>query len=320
MISTALTALWLLLDPVFSGGLAEVFAASYYVAPTDLPAPAAVVPDQDASVGACIGALAGGARQGCSASGVGALAGGALSGCGAPGGICPPSAPIGGSGPCPSCTADANKAGSKLAAELVAILNETESVDTFLLTMSCLEAARPNAELVVPALIRNADRLGITKGISSGKNRTEQQEALLNTLEQLLKEHEEPEPTRAGKYVAPPAAACPRPCISYYGPSPAQDNPRCGPARTRRWLAILNETSSRQTLLQAAEALAALPCEGDKAELAVLRNADRLGLLQEFFRPGPRTPEQERLGACLRRLARRHASETPGAVRSASFE
>src|SRR5207253_8820767 len=50
-------------------------------------------------------------------------------------------------------------------AELVAILDETRSRDTYLLTVLALSQFEDRAAM--PAVIRNADRLGLTRGIAS---------------------------------------------------------------------------------------------------------------------------------------------------------
>src|SRR5207244_8896475 len=47
--------------------------------------------------------------------------------------------------------------------ELVSILNETRSPDAFLVTLSILQELKPEARAVVPAIIRNAERLRLLK-------------------------------------------------------------------------------------------------------------------------------------------------------------
>jgi hypothetical protein len=46
-------------------------------------------------------------------------------------------------------------------ADLLDLVGQTKSVDAFLVTVSLLAKARPDARQVVPAVIRNAERLGI---------------------------------------------------------------------------------------------------------------------------------------------------------------
>jgi len=46
-------------------------------------------------------------------------------------------------------------------ADLMVLIDETKSVDAFLITVTLLAEAKPKAETVLPALIRNAERLGI---------------------------------------------------------------------------------------------------------------------------------------------------------------
>ncbi len=50
-----------------------------------------------------------------------------------------------------------------LLSELIAILNETKSVDTFSVTLAALAEMGPRAEPAIPAIIRNAERLGLLK-------------------------------------------------------------------------------------------------------------------------------------------------------------
>jgi hypothetical protein len=53
--------------------------------------------------------------------------------------------------------------GQGLVRELVAILNETKSIDTFLVTLRLLEDMGKQAEPAIPAIIRNAERLELFK-------------------------------------------------------------------------------------------------------------------------------------------------------------
>jgi hypothetical protein len=68
--------------------------------------------------------------------------------------------------------------------ELLAILKETESPDTFLITLKLVVARTPDARGLLPTAIRNAERLGITKGMASGKL-THEQEMFAEAIEDL---------------------------------------------------------------------------------------------------------------------------------------
>ena len=60
--------------------------------------------------------------------------------------------------------ASAMKADQKLADELVKILNETQSSETFFVTLQCLMHTKASPDIAVPVIIRNADRLRLMKG------------------------------------------------------------------------------------------------------------------------------------------------------------
>ena len=70
--------------------------------------------------------------------------------------------------------------------ELVAILNETKSVDTFVVTLSLLEGMGKQAEPAIPTIIRNAERLGLFKDHSSPRAANgELAEDILGCLEKI---------------------------------------------------------------------------------------------------------------------------------------
>jgi hypothetical protein len=71
----------------------------------------------------------------------------------------------------------------EVAVELVAILDKTESVDTFVVTLETLAAIRPDYRRAVPAAIRNADRLGLLKGVVTNGRLSKAQEAVLDVLQ-----------------------------------------------------------------------------------------------------------------------------------------
>ncbi len=90
-------------------------------------------------------------------------------------------------------------------AELLALINETESPDTFLIAVEALTGLEPERKGLVAAVVRNADRLGILKGIASNKV-TEQQEAVAKALEKLLQARTEGKNRgrTSGRTCAPP--------------------------------------------------------------------------------------------------------------------
>ena len=72
--------------------------------------------------------------------------------------------------------------------ELVAVLNETKSVDAFLITVELLQKMGADARPAVPAVIRNAERLGILRKakLYSGKgNRGAIASRLLANLDRM---------------------------------------------------------------------------------------------------------------------------------------
>jgi hypothetical protein len=79
----------------------------------------------------------------------------------------------------------------ELARELLAILNETRSPDTFLVTLSMLQVVKVEARLAVPAIIRNAERLRIFKRTNPDQP-TEQQKMIVECIAELLKKDREP--------------------------------------------------------------------------------------------------------------------------------
>jgi outer membrane lipoprotein SlyB len=70
-------------------------------------------------------------------------------------------------------------------AELLKILKETDSRDAFLLTLQILVEVEPRRDGLLPTVIRRADKLGLLKGMSSGKL-TAEQETLANAMGKIL--------------------------------------------------------------------------------------------------------------------------------------
>ncbi|MCI0456229.1 MAG: hypothetical protein L0Z62_04515 [Gemmataceae bacterium] len=70
--------------------------------------------------------------------------------------------------------------------ELLAILNETRSPDAFLVTISILQEMKPEARLVVPAIIRNAERLKLFAH-TKPEEATEEQRTIADCIAALMK-------------------------------------------------------------------------------------------------------------------------------------
>jgi hypothetical protein len=70
--------------------------------------------------------------------------------------------------PCPRCTS--GKPDDDLMGGLVAILDETKSPDTLLVTVKALADLGPRARSAVPAVIRSAERLGVLKDLLHQKD------------------------------------------------------------------------------------------------------------------------------------------------------
>src|SRR5438876_414320 len=69
--------------------------------------------------------------------------------------------------------------------EMVSILNETRSSDAFLATVLALHRAKVDGKLVVPAIIRNEERLKVFAD-TDPKNGTDQQQTVLKCVLLLI--------------------------------------------------------------------------------------------------------------------------------------
>ena len=109
--------------------------------------------------------------------------------------------------------------------ELLSIIRETESAEAFLMAVEGLVASDPTAPGVLPAVIRNADRLGLLKGMSANRL-TKEQEALADVFGHILDARASgvgPRPALAPAYAPPPTNAyVPVPA---YGPAAAYAPP-----------------------------------------------------------------------------------------------
>jgi hypothetical protein len=93
------------------------------------------------------------------------------------------------------------RADDEFVEDLVSILNETHSPDAFLVTLSVLQELKPDARVVVPAIIRNAERLRLFKRTKADQA-TEEQRMIVECLAGFVKKDAEP----ATRPVTPPPA------------------------------------------------------------------------------------------------------------------
>jgi hypothetical protein len=71
--------------------------------------------------------------------------------------------------------------------DLVALLNETKSRETFAVTLAVLQNLGTDARSAVPAIMRNADRLGLFEGALTGDSKGKEAAAdVLDTIAAIL--------------------------------------------------------------------------------------------------------------------------------------
>jgi hypothetical protein len=70
-------------------------------------------------------------------------------------------------------------------AELMTILKETDSTDTFLVTLQLVVQLEPERKGLLATVIRRADDMGLLKGMASGKM-TAEQEAFSDAVEKIM--------------------------------------------------------------------------------------------------------------------------------------
>ena len=128
-------------------------------------------------------------------------------------------------GCCP--TAGKAKDDAKVVAELVTILGETKNVDTFLATLLALGQFEDKSPL--PAVIRNAERLGLLTGLSKGEAPSHAQQILGAYLSGEMTQ--ECAPSGSPPCYPPAPAYCP----TYAAPAPwcAPPCPPGSPSRPR---------------------------------------------------------------------------------------
>jgi|SRR5579884_2110466 len=115
---------------------------------------------------------------------------------------------------CPCCAAPEDE--RQAYQELMEIVRTTDSPDTFMAAVSALLGAEGPAEkrfarLAVPTVIRNAERLGLLKGIATADHLTPVQEELLDYLDGGATPGEKAEQERMP---SPPPTGLPAPAVS----------------------------------------------------------------------------------------------------------
>jgi hypothetical protein len=139
---------------------------------------------------------------------------------GCPTPVCMPAAP-------PRCCMPSSPDNAKLVEELLAILQETRSADTFIVTVKALSDLGPDAKTAVPAIIRGGDRLGLFKDIETQAKEEEGSGLMIvDAIEEILRG-----PCAAAGCVPPsvvgvPAQAwTPMPFATPYCPAPCYAPP-----------------------------------------------------------------------------------------------
>jgi hypothetical protein len=95
--------------------------------------------------------------------------------------------------PAPVACVAAPCADEALVRELLVVLKETKSQDTFCMTVQILGTMKADGRLVVPAIIRNAERLKITEGMLRPESEwTTQQEIVARGLQFFIAGKETP--------------------------------------------------------------------------------------------------------------------------------
>jgi hypothetical protein len=91
-------------------------------------------------------------------------------------------------------------------AELIEILQTTKDTDTFLMAVTALPSLGDDGRRALPAVVRNAARLGLLKGLTDGRW-TPAQQALVNYVQQIGGPDGPPPPPVYG--YGPPVAPTP---------------------------------------------------------------------------------------------------------------
>lgn len=107
-------------------------------------------------------------------------------------------------------------------AELVAIIQETESQETFLLSLMSLVALDPHDPSILPLAIRKAEKLDLLKGMLNDQQLRPGQESLMQMFMVMLGDKLEPFMHAENRFSSPPPGSgnpsMPRPCCGPQGP------------------------------------------------------------------------------------------------------
>jgi hypothetical protein len=93
--------------------------------------------------------------------------------------------------------------------ELIAILNETQSAETLFVTVKVLEGMGSAAKPAVPAVIRNAERLGLFKGLTRAEGHVRKEKLVEEVVAALLHINEGKRNNGACCYSACPCPVAP---------------------------------------------------------------------------------------------------------------
>ena len=106
------------------------------------------------------------------------------------------------------------------AAELVAIIQETESPDTFLVSLMSLVALDPKDTSILPIAIRKAEKLDLLKGLLNGGPARPSQEVLMDLFEVMIGDKLEHlmHSNDGARFRAQPAPCC---AVDYACPAPS---------------------------------------------------------------------------------------------------
>jgi hypothetical protein len=110
------------------------------------------------------------------------------------------------SGDGPAAPAVTRKPGkpASIVDELVAILNETKSKETFTVTLTVLQKFGKEAKPAVPSILRNADRLGLFAGALAGDSKGKQaSNDVLEAIDSILGKESDQLPSPDGCSLPP---------------------------------------------------------------------------------------------------------------------
>jgi hypothetical protein len=121
---------------------------------------------------------------------------------------------------------------AKLYAELVAIIKETESPDTFMVAVAGLMATEGHGKRAIPLVIRHAERLGVLKGIAKEAEPSPVQGLLQDYIETCMgTQANSPAADNLVPVPAPVRVLAPPPFAAEYAPVPTP--PLAGPGGYR---------------------------------------------------------------------------------------